>query len=295
MKAGRSSRTAEYNALFRALERRPFADPLAVWFLTPPLAAVARVATIPGARKLVQRYIDRRWPGVRTSVVARTQLIDDAVTEAVAQLLNVVRCQFVILGAGFDSRPHRLESLRDLSVYEVDHPNTQAAKRSRLASSGAPTRSDVRYVAADFTSDRFADLLADAAYDSSAPTIIVWEGVSNYLTAEAVDSTLQWCAATAPGSVLIFTYVNRDVLTNPAKYVGTGNLARSLARSGEPLTFGIDPNDLHGYLADRGLDLVSDSGATEYRTRYYGNDACEIRGHEFYRVAVARVATRGHR
>jgi methyltransferase (TIGR00027 family) len=290
MKNGRSSRTAEYNALFRALERRPIVDPLAVRFLTPLLAAVAHIAAIPGAARLVQRYIDHRWPGVRTSVVARTRLIDDIVNEAVARELNDARCPYVVLGAGFDSRPHRLESLRHASVFEVDHPNTQTAKRARLEGAQGTTRSDVRYVAADFTNGRLASLLADAEYDHTRPTIIVWEGVSNYLTAGAVDSTLAWCATTAPGSVLIFTYVNRDVLTNPSKYVGTNNLARSLARSGEPLTFGIDPHDLHGYMADRGFELVSDIGATEYRNRYYGDFARGIRGHEFYRVAVARVA-----
>lgn len=78
MREGRASRTAEQNALFRALEsslppeRRLFHDPLARCFLKSPLALVARLGAVPGLRVLVPRIIDRHWPGVRSSVVART-------------------------------------------------------------------------------------------------------------------------------------------------------------------------------------------------------------------------------
>jgi len=43
------------------------------------------------------------------------------------------------------------------------------------------------------------------------------------------------------------------------------------------------------YLAERGLSLERDIGATEYRERYFGARA-RIRGHEFYRIAFARVS-----
>jgi O-methyltransferase involved in polyketide biosynthesis len=56
MREGERSRTAEYMALFRALEtgrapeRRLFADPLAASFLSRPLADVAKAARLPGLR-----------------------------------------------------------------------------------------------------------------------------------------------------------------------------------------------------------------------------------------------------
>ena len=69
MRNGHASRTAEHNALFRALEssrpesRRLFKDPLARTFLTWPFAIVTRLAVIPGFRELVPWVIDNRWPG----------------------------------------------------------------------------------------------------------------------------------------------------------------------------------------------------------------------------------------
>jgi hypothetical protein len=51
----------------------------------------------------------------------------------------------------------------------------------------------------------------------------------------------------------------------------------------------MDPSDVPNYLAGRGLTLELDIGAAEYRARYFGVHARTMRGHEFYRVALARV------
>lgn len=100
---------------------------------------------------------------------------------------------------------------------------------------------------------------------------------------------MRWCARAARGSRLLFTYVHRDVLTRPELFTGAKRVYASLARAGENLTWGIAPDALRAHLAERGLTLQSDLGASEYRLRYYGDAAHRIRGHEFYRVALARV------
>ena len=289
MREGHPSRTAEQNALFRALEssrprgERICDDPLARHFLTWPFTLVMRLATIPGGAKFAASFIDRRWPGVRSSVVARTRWIDDAIAAE-----NDIE-QMVILGAGFDTRAYRMALLRAVDVFEVDHPDTQAAKKRVLQRLFADAPSHVRFVAVDFRRDDLIDSLRRAGYRDSARTFILWEGVTNYLTADAVDSTLRWCARASVGSRLLFTYVHRDVLTRPSAFAGTKNLLASLDRAGERLTFGMDPSDVPGYLAARGLLLEQDVGAAEYRERYFGAASRMMRGHEFYRVAVARV------
>ena len=292
MKEGRASRTAEQNALFRALEsgrpgsRRLFDDPLARRFLTWPLNAVGFLALAPGLREGVSWYIDRRWPGVRSSVVARTRLIDDTIAAAVAEPTR----QFVILGAGFDSRAYRLPGLSRLTVFEVDHPRTQAAKRRLLERVLSNLPRHVKFVPCDFNEDSLAAAMAHAGYSEAARTFILWEGVTNYLTEGAVDATLRWCARAAAGSTLLFTYVHRDVLTRPNAFIGTDQLFASLGKAGEKLTWGIEPEKLPAFLAERGFSLETDVGAQQYRERYFGAAARAMRGHEFYRVAVARVA-----
>jgi methyltransferase (TIGR00027 family) len=291
MREGFASRTAEQNALFRALEssrparERICDDPFARQFLTWPLTLVARIAGIPGVARFVSSFIDRRWPGVRSSVVARTRLIDDVIATALDKDIE----QLVILGAGFDSRPYRMSRLSAIEVFEVDHPGTQAAKQGvvkRLLS--APPK-HVRFVAIDFKRDDLTSTMCLAGYRDSARTFILWEGVTNYLTDGAVDSTLRWCSRASAGSLILFTYVHRDILTRPSAFVGTKNLFASLEKAGEMFTFGMEPSHVPQYLAERGLSLERDVGAAEYRERYFGAEARNMRGHEFYRVALASV------
>ncbi len=291
MREGYASRTAEQNALFRALEsslpenRRLFEDPLAQSFLTWPLALVARLAFIPGLRQFLPWYIDHRWPGVRSSVVARTRLIDDAITASLAEHTD----QLVILGAGFDSRAYRLPGLRRTTVFEVDRPDTQATKRRVLERALPAPPKHVRFVASDFNQGDLESAMAAAGYSESARIFFLWEGVTNYLTEAAVDTTLRWCSRASPGSLLLFTYVHRDVLTRPSQFIGTERLFASLERVGEKLTWGIEPEKLPEFLAERGLSLESDLGAAEYRERYFRDAALRMRGHEFYRIALARI------
>jgi len=61
----------------------------------------------------------------------------------------------------------------------------------------------------------------------------------------------------------------------------------TLQRAGETWTFGFYPEHLQVYLAERGLDLTEDVGASEYRARYMGAFGRRLKGYEFYRVAFA--------
>ena len=133
MRPQQASRTARQNALFRAIEaRRPASarvadDPLAVRFLTPEFRLLAEAARMPSARRLIERVIDNRWPCVRGGVVARTRLIDETIQAELPRVRQVM-----ILGTGFDSRAYRLPQMRQVPVFEIDHPATQAAKKRAL-------------------------------------------------------------------------------------------------------------------------------------------------------------------
>jgi methyltransferase (TIGR00027 family) len=289
MRAGRSSKTAEQNALFRALETswpsvaESVADPLACMFLSPPLRWVAVLGRSRLAHRLVVGFIDRRWPGVRPSVVARSRLIDEIARETVSNT-----GQTVLLGAGYDSRPYRLSCLRDGPVFEVDHPATQRRKRAKLEQARVSHR-DVRFVATDFHMGGLDKALAAAGFEPREPTLFIWEGVTNYLTADAVDATLRWCAGAASGSHLVFTYIDSNVLHDPSQYHRAARVLATSRRAGEAVTFGMDPEEVPTYLRERGLVLLTDTGASSYREAYYGAVARHIRGHEFYRVAHAHV------
>ena len=216
MRMGQRSRTAEYMALFRALEtqrpieQRLFADPLAASFLTRPLAAAAAVAGLPVLGGLVPLLIDRQIPGPRASAVARTKVLDDAVTAAaVAGGIE----QLIVLGAGYDSRAYRLPGTQRLRVFEVDHPDTQSVKRRVLEQVLGQLPAHVRFVPVDFDHDDLAAALDHAGLAHGRPSFELWEGVASYLTSEAVDATVRWASQIAgEGSELALTYVHRGLI-----------------------------------------------------------------------------------
>ncbi len=289
----RASRTAAYVALYRALEtderrREPlFRDPLARLFLPRGLQLAVRLARARPLRAVLERYADRRAPGARSSAICRTRFIDDFVRREAGAGTR----QLVILGAGFDCRAHRLGDLAGTRVFEVDQPATQAEKRAALARATG-LRADVRYVAVDFERDDLATSLARAGWAPNAKTTFVWEGVSNYLDASAVDAVLRFVARAGSGSALVFTYLHRGVLDGSVAFAGAEKLLANVKRLGEPWKFGLLPSELAGYLAERGLVVEENLGADEYRERYAwakGRRGAGMRGYAFYRIATARV------
>jgi methyltransferase (TIGR00027 family) len=180
----------------------------------------------------------------------RTVLLDRAIAAAapIAQL--------VILGAGFDTRAWRLDTLADATVFEVDHPDTQALKRARAAALPAKAR-EVRFVATDFRRDDLAASLRAAGYDESSPAFWLWEGVTMYLRPEAVAANLEALAAlSAPGSHLALTYLSKD----------RGRIPRSvfLALLGEPVRSAYSPAGITDLAKTYGWACTADSGIEDW-------------------------------
>jgi methyltransferase (TIGR00027 family) len=292
MTSSQSSKTAEYMAFFRALEsirptdQRLFEDPFAMRFLRPRLRCAVRLSRVRFFASLVNQYADRRLPGARTSAIARTRLIDDSVRIFLARH----NAQIVILGAGFDCRAYRLPGLARARVFEVDHPATLSAKLLQLRKTVPSLPENVRFVAADFNRTTLSEILQGSGFDSAWPTLFLWEGVTNYLSQEAVDSVLRCISGCCPGSRIVFTYVHSGMLDGSVFFEGAERLLRDVARLQEPWTFGIDPGHLAHLLTSRGLSLVEDVSAAEYRRRYFGDAARHMAGYEFYRIAIADVS-----
>jgi methyltransferase (TIGR00027 family) len=144
----------------------------------------------------------------------------------------------------------------------------------------------VVFIELDFDREDLGSRMIQSTFQTEQPTFFVWEGVTNYLTGTAVDSTLRWIGSSAAGNELVFTYVHRDIIENYKCLATTERLRRTLARVGEPWRFGLHPAEVRDFLAARGLELVKDVNAREYRARYLGETGA---GYEFYHVVCARV------
>ncbi len=286
----RGSQTAEVMAFFRALETlepprdRLFADPYADRFLRPIGRLLLLLARVQPVRRRIVRIIDDKWPGARTSAVARTRLVDDLLRHS---LKNGAR-QVLILGAGFDARAYRIPEIATARVFEVDHLFTQAAKIRRV-SCVAARRAAVTHMPIDFTRQTLDAALRASDFDVKARSFVLWEGVTNYLTEAAVDATLRAIAASvSPGSELLFTYVHRGLLDGSLRFDGGAEILDRVREAGEPWTCGFEPREMPAYLVARGFALVEDLSADDYRVRYFGEAARSMKGYSFYRAVLAK-------
>lgn len=285
MKAEKTSRTAQYMALFRALETkrdvndRLFSDPYAIDFLDSKLRFATRLSKFAPVKNYIQNTIQKKIPGAFSSGIARTKYIDDLLQDAIQNGIK----QALILGAGFDTRPLRLDFLKSIPVIEIDHPNTSNFKIQIYKNSLGQLPENVQFLQIDFNQQNLDQLAVQNDINFSLPTAVIWEGVTNYLSADAVKSTFEFISKFAKNSIVIFTYIHKEILENPKSFLGGEKLLKDLNELEEQWTFGFLPNELSDYLNQFDIKLIEDLGANEYRERFLPNRS--EKGYEFYRTA----------
>ncbi len=111
--------------------------------------------------------------------------------------------QFVVMGAGLDTRAYNDLKNSGLKMFELDQTTTQQLKRKYLQKAGIDT-AHVTFVETDFSQEDWFSTLKSAGYDASKRTIFLWEGVTLYLGETAVRNTLRTVKANAAeGSIIV--------------------------------------------------------------------------------------------
>lgn len=217
--------------------------------------------------------------------LSRGRYTEDCLDEAIAAGTH----QYVILGAGFDTFAFRRPDLAStLRVSEVDHPATQAAKRSRLTGLGWAMPANLRFIPVDFANDDLAQSLRQSDYDPSAPALFSWLGVTYYLPREAISTTLRAIAdVAAAGSSIIFDYLDQAAFDPRCAGERVQKMITIAGRAGEPMQSGFDPALLSGELAACGLRLNEDLGPEAIEARYFAQRTDGY--HAFEQVHFARA------
>jgi len=289
-----ASRTAVIYAFFRAVENsrpahdRLFNDPHAKLFLTPVLKMWVWLATeYRFFRWFVPWYVEMRWPGALSSVVARTRKIDMFTQEAIDKH-NVY--QVVILGAGYETRAWRL-ARPNVQFVEVDRPITQDHKKKILDPFREEAEVFIDYVKMDFKTQLPETTIPKLLRQSHYKTLIIWEGAVNNLTASLGNTMFRYFQEYPPGTLIIFNYVDKKVLDNPRNFFGATSVARMLKKMKEQWDTGLTPDTLPQFLAQYNMELLYDENATRYRELYDegSRDHTKMKGYEFLRLAMAVV------
>ena len=265
MREHRPSRTAAFVAALRGLGAllpkgaQLIDDPFGARFAGHSVARLDRIARRdPRVARRIFGAVLRPLLGGALWLQLRTRVLDEA-------LLRFAReggTQVLLLGAGYDCRAWRFAAaLAAATVFEVDHPATQARKRRILDELQMDT-ARARFLAWDFERQSMAELpdaLAAIGLDSDRRTLTIWEGVTPYLTPVAIESSVAAVRElSAPGSTLAMSYFDVATLKRPSL------LSAAVRSVGEPHRFGWDPARLPSWLAERGFSLLDDRSESEF-------------------------------
>jgi methyltransferase (TIGR00027 family) len=240
---------------------------------------------------LVSGYAERSGPGVQSFLAARERYIDDCLLES----LKNGFAQLVILGAGYDSRPYRFaELLKSVHTYEIDHPATQKAKLKSLQKVFDHVPENVTFVPIDFNHQSLSQRLAESGYDPKLITLFIWQGVTYYLEPGAVDQTLAFIAGqSAPGSKIIFDYIDLSVLENSSGHGEVKRMQRYRGITGEALRFGISARKIENFLLQRGFENVCNIRSSELKPLYFKDKNESRKVVDGYGIVSAVVASYG--
>lgn len=243
-------------------DRRLVDDDLAELFLPAPLRWLVAATRAAPIRRLMIRGSEFTGPGLWANLACRKRFIDDRLAEALDSTEAVV-----ILGAGFDTRPYRLTRRTRIPVFEVDLPVNIARKAKAVRRVLGDPPLSVRLVALDFERDDLLTSLAEHGYRTDYRAFFICEGVTQYLTEDGVRRTMEGLRAAARGSRFVFTYVRRDFIDGTNLY-GSRTLYRNVRERQQLWRFGLEPDEVAGFLGDYGWRLVEQAGPDEFVQRY---------------------------
>ncbi len=248
-------------AVVRAQHRQEDPSP---WVLEDPFALDLVGPGWEGFAVLLDSLFSKPFQSqARAAVVGRARYAEDRLTGGAFT-------QCVLLGAGLDSLAWRRPDLLDtVTLFEVDHPVSQAWKRERVDELGLPVAGRHVFAPIDFEAESLRTGLDAAAFDWSAPTLFSWMGVTMYLTTDAIETTLRTIAGCAPGSEVAFSYRAHDSVIDDDGRAILQILEPLAAQLGEPLQPGLSAKELERLVTACGLQVLDHPTASDVAGRYF--------------------------
>ena len=213
--------------------------------------------------------------GFHEHLISRTRFIDDLIKKSISEQVE----QYVILGAGYDSRAYNLKLPSGLKIFEVDQPEVQKIKRSKLPDE-IPNAENITYVSVDFNHQSLKNQLLNSGFDKRKSTIYTLEGVSQYITREALNSTLSELALLTPNSNATFfmSYVSKLLREDPKACFGMGYLkpekaakfiTNGAAKVGEPWISLYSSKEIEDLLSQNSFTLIENKTLADLNSKYF--------------------------
>ncbi len=200
----------------------------------------------------------------RLFTAARSRIAEDALSGALKRGIR----QVVILGAGLDTfalrNPH---GAREMRIYEVDHPATQAWKRERLAEAQIALPLRLAFVPVDFERDDVGEKLAAAGFQQKSPAFFTWLGVVPYLTQDAIGRTLDYISS-IPNAEVVFDYLEPpEAFSDELRQLEKAR-DEQLKNMGESSVSRFEPAGIRAILRSHGFCAIEDIDFQQIASRF---------------------------
>jgi methyltransferase (TIGR00027 family) len=207
-----------------------------------------------------------------------------AINKAMNQLIKTHGYrQVLILGSGFDGRAvkksHAMQKERKhkatyekVKFWEVDNIKILEEKEKKLKEHGLDK--NATYIAADYTSTDFADMLLEQKFDSELPTCIILEGNLMYLNKEQISQLFSQLKESLSQFVITFDFFPQSII-DFIKQKARENSNESLWKSG------ID--DIEAFAKAHDMQLIINQDIASL-SKIYQVDSNPVPGAEQYQI-----------
>jgi methyltransferase (TIGR00027 family) len=227
---------------------------------------------------------------IRAMIVIRCRWAEDLLAKAMTRGAT----QYVILSAGLDSFAYRRRDLEEvLRVYEVDIPKIQEEKRTRLSELGISIPGNLIFVPADLEKQSLAEALTASGFQSSELAFFSWLGATEYVTEEAVFSTLKDVAViAATGSEITLQYFLPERMVEEEDRPIWAYSRKTCTDQGEPWLSFFEPDRLASVLKEMKYCEITDFRPKDAFAPYLKGRRDTIRPHNAAHLMRARVGPR---
>ena len=251
-------------------EKRLFFDPYADNFLI--LASLVRWM---GVENIINSW-HRVIPGMYPMLAGRGRWLDDICYNAIKDH----NCkQLIILGAGYDTRPIRLPELYDIPCFEIDQPELHALKSYGYdcLELTKKQREKLHLLAVDFNKESILKLAKHKDFQTNVKTVILLEGVSQYIPISTVATTLKHLKElVGSGSILGMTYVDDATYGNDIeiqnKICDDPTIVHKILKAvptNEPWITGWSKENYKLFMESLSFDIIEDVSIEDFEDKYF--------------------------
>jgi methyltransferase (TIGR00027 family) len=184
------------------------------------------------------------------------------------------KCQYVILGAGFDTFSFR-NSNENINIFEIDHPSTQIYKKRRIETLNWKIPQNVHFISVDFEKEKLDKILNNDNFDKNLPTFFSILGISYYISYEILKNLIKTISSITNNEIEIVIDIPDENTYTGKENSRAKDLAFITNILGEPMKQGFSYDTIQSLFEEFNIEIEEYLTANEIQKKYLDKDNFE--------------------